>query len=67
MRDTQCGFKFFQREAAIEVFGAQQIDGYMFDVEILSLAQRMGFQMKEVPIRWHDDGDSRLDLGRSAA
>ena len=62
--DTQCGFKFFTRDAALKLFAAQKIDGYMFDVEILSIAQRMGYRIKETPIRWRDDGDSRLQLFR---
>jgi dolichyl-phosphate beta-glucosyltransferase len=60
--DTQCGFKFFTRAAAREIFSRQQIDGYMFDVEILVLARRLGFGIQQVPIRWRDDGDSRLAL-----
>ncbi len=60
--DTQCGFKFFRRDVAARIFRNQRIDGYMFDVEILSLAQRMGYRIQEVPIRWCDDGDSRLEL-----
>jgi glycosyltransferase involved in cell wall biosynthesis len=60
--DSQCGFKFFRREAALEIFRRQQIDGYMFDVEVLALGQRLGYRTKEVPIRWADDGDSRLEL-----
>ena len=62
IRDTQCGFKFFSREAALRIFREQRIDGYMFDVEILCIAQEQGWRLKEVPIRWRDDGDSRLDL-----
>jgi dolichyl-phosphate beta-glucosyltransferase len=62
VHDTQCGFKFFQREVALELFQLQQIDGYMFDVEILTLAHRFGYRIKEVPIRWRDDGDTRLEL-----
>jgi dolichyl-phosphate beta-glucosyltransferase len=62
VHDSQCGFKFFQREVALELFELQKIDRYMFDVEILALAHRLGFRIKEVPIRWHDDGDSRLEL-----
>jgi glycosyltransferase involved in cell wall biosynthesis len=62
IEDTQCGFKFFHRAVAQDLFSRQQIDGYMFDVEILALAQRRGYQIKEVPIRWHDDADSRLRL-----
>lgn len=60
--DTQCGFKFFRHELAKAVFATQEIDGYMYDVEILSLALRMGANLEQVPIRWRDDADSRLDL-----
>lgn len=62
--DTQCGFKFFRREVAARLFARQRIDGYMFDVEVLALAQRLGYRIKEVPIRWRDDADSRLELVR---
>lgn len=57
--DTQCGFKFFQQRAAKGLFSRQRIDGYMFDVEILHLAQRAGYRIAQVPIRWRDDADSR--------
>jgi dolichyl-phosphate beta-glucosyltransferase len=60
--DTQCGFKFFHRDVARDLFSRQRIDGYMFDVEVLALAQRLGYRIKEAPIRWHDDADSRLRL-----
>jgi dolichyl-phosphate beta-glucosyltransferase len=60
--DSQCGFKFFRRQAALELFRCQKIDGYMFDVELLALALLFGYRVKEVPIRWRDDGDSRLQL-----
>jgi dolichyl-phosphate beta-glucosyltransferase len=62
--DTQCGFKFFTRAAAAGIFRQQQIDGYMFDVETLVLARNLGYRILEVPVRWRDDGDSRLDLVR---
>lgn len=62
--DSQCGFKFFRRDAARELFAHQKIDGYMFDVEILALAKALGYPVKEIPIRWRDDGDSRLELVR---
>lgn len=62
--DSQCGFKFFRRETAKDLFARQRIDGYMFDVEILALALALGYAVKEVPIRWRDDGDSRLELVR---
>ena len=62
IHDTQCGFKFFRAVVARELFGRQRIDGYMFDVEILHLAQQSGYHIKEVGVRWRDDGDSRLKL-----
>ena len=60
--DTQCGFKFFRGDVARELFRLQKIDGYMFDVEILYLAQQLGYRIAEVPVRWRDDRDSRLQL-----
>ena len=60
--DSQCGFKFFRRAVALQLFRCQKIDGYMFDVEILALASLFGYRIKEIPIRWRDDGDSRLEL-----
>jgi dolichyl-phosphate beta-glucosyltransferase len=62
VRDTQCGFKFFRRSVAKHLFAEQQIDGYMFDVEILALADRAGYRIKEVGVVWQNDGDSRLNL-----
>jgi dolichyl-phosphate beta-glucosyltransferase len=60
--DTQCGFKFFRRDAAKDLFARQRIDGYMFDVEVLHLARRSGYSLKQIGVRWRDDGDTRLRL-----
>jgi dolichyl-phosphate beta-glucosyltransferase len=62
INDTQCGFKFFQHAVAKELFRRQKIDAYMFDVEILAIARRLGYRIQQVPVRWRDDADSRLDL-----
>jgi dolichyl-phosphate beta-glucosyltransferase len=62
IRDTQCGFKFFRGSVGRRLFAWQRIDGYMFDVEVLSLARLSGYRIKEIPVHWRDDGDSRLDL-----
>jgi len=64
IHDAQCGFKFFTRSCADEIFSRTRIDGYMCDVEIFCLAARLGFSAKEVGIVWRDDGDSRLALVR---
>lgn len=62
IQDTQCGFKFFRAPVARDLFRRQRIDGYMFDVEVLYLAEQSGYHIKEVGVRWRDDGDSRLRL-----
>lgn len=62
IRDTQCGFKFFRAPVAADLFARQTIDGYMFDVEVLSLALRAGHKIKEVGVNWQDDGDTRLRM-----
>lgn len=53
-RDTQCGFKLFERPAAREIFRRQRVDRFGFDVEVLFIAQRLGYRTLEVPVRWND-------------
>ncbi len=55
--DTQCGFKLFESQAAREVFGRQELEGFGFDVEILFIARLLGYRTVEVPVRWnHSEG-----------
>jgi glycosyltransferase involved in cell wall biosynthesis len=60
IRDTQCGFKAFTAEAAEKVFLASRIAGWGFDVEVLSIARKMGYRIKEMPVRWVDDARSHV-------
>ena len=60
--DTQCGFKCFKKQAAHELFRAQKLDGFSFDVEVLRLAQKRGLRIKEVPVMWRQARDSRVRL-----
>lgn len=60
-KDTQCGFKAFRREAAKPVFPLQRIEGWGFDPEILFLAQKLGFKIDEVPVRWGHDTRTRIN------
>jgi len=60
--DTQCGFKMFTSSAARELFSRQKLSGIGFDIEILYLARKIGFKVKEVPITWYFDEDSRMKL-----
>lgn len=61
IKDTQCGFKCFRREAAHEVFGRQRTDGFSFDVEVLFIAQRLGYKVKEVPVDWYNSPDTKVN------
>ncbi len=58
--DTQCGFKAFRRNVAYDVFAAQTIPGWGFDVEILAIARRRRYSVASVPIAWNHDADSRV-------
>ena len=52
IHDTQCGFKVFRKGAAKELFRHQLLPGFAFDVEVLFLARRLGYRVKEVPVVW---------------
>jgi dolichyl-phosphate beta-glucosyltransferase len=58
--DTQCGFKAFRREAAQKIFPLQKIERWGFDPEILFLARKLGFTVKEVPVVWAHSEGTRL-------
>ncbi len=60
--DTQCGFKMFTRRAAEDLFSVQQMVGIGFDVELIFIARKRGYKIKEVPITWYFDADSRMRL-----
>ena len=53
IKDTQCGFKLFSKEAARKIFTKQTINGWAFDVEILFLAKKFKYKIKEVGVEWH--------------
>ena len=52
VKDTQCGFKLFKNQASKKIFVKQLISGWAFDVEVLFLARKFGYKIKEVPVRW---------------
>ncbi len=60
VRDTQCGFKGFTREAAHDLFAEQAITSIVFDVELIYLARRRGYRLAIVPIQWFDRRGSRM-------
>ena len=60
VKDTQCGFKGFTREAAHDLFARQRVESIVFDVELIYLVRRRGYQFAIVPIRWADRRGSRM-------
>ncbi|HEX2034919.1 MAG TPA: dolichyl-phosphate beta-glucosyltransferase [Chloroflexota bacterium] len=58
--DTQSGFKAFRGHVARELFRDTQLASIIFDVEVLYLAQRRGYRIDEVPVRWTNAGGSRM-------
>ena len=66
-RDTQCGFKLFERQAARAIFSRQRLDGFGFDVEVLYIARRLGFKCLEVPVRWNDVAGTKVSFWRGVA
>ncbi len=67
VKDTQCGFKGFTREAAQDLFARQRVTSIVFDVELIHLARRRGYRLAVVPIRWRDVRGSRLRPGARLA
>jgi glycosyltransferase involved in cell wall biosynthesis len=60
LNDTQCGFKCFRREVALDIFSMQTINGWAFDVELLFIAQERGYKIVEIPITWHYKDHSKI-------
>jgi len=60
IKDTQCGFKMFQRDAAYEIFKHTKVTDFSFDIELLAVARKLGYKIKEVGIIWHDNPHSTV-------
>lgn len=66
VRDTQCGFKLFRRDAAHDLFARSVEDGFGFDVEVLHIAARRGFDVAEVPVAWRHREGSKVRIVRDS-
>jgi hypothetical protein len=63
IKDTQRGFKVFTAKAAKDIFKRLTLDRWGFDFEALAVARKLGYKVKEVPIRWENDPESLVKLG----
>jgi len=66
LNDTQCGFKCFRAGVAEDIFRQQTLTGWSFDIELLYLARRKHLRIKEIPIQWYFDADSKVSAVRDA-
>ena len=59
-KDTQCGFKLFNGTIGRELFRETTVDRFAYDVEILYLAEKAGYTIKEVPVKWLNSPGSKV-------
>ena len=64
--DAQCGFKAISREAARALVPLVQNQEWFFDTELLLLAEKRGYKIKEIPVRWVEDPDTRVNILKTA-
>ena len=61
-RDAQCGFKAVSPEVCRDVLPLVENSGWFFDTELLLLSLRAGYRIKEIPVHWEDDPDTRVRI-----
>jgi dolichyl-phosphate beta-glucosyltransferase len=62
--DATCGFKAYQGEVAREIYGSQKLSDWSFDAEVIFIARKRGYKIKELPVRWHDQKGTKVRLVR---
>ncbi|MFC1707562.1 glycosyltransferase family 2 protein, partial [Planctomycetota bacterium] len=65
--DTQCGFKLFRADVAARITSHQTLKGFAFDVELCTIAARLGFPVAEVPVSWAEQPESKVRVLRDSA
>lgn len=60
--DTQRGFKVFTARAANDIFRRVTLTGWGFDIEVLAIARARGYRIKEIPVTWKNDPDSKVNI-----
>ncbi len=65
--DAQCGFKAISREAAERILPLVQDNNWFFDTELLILAEKSGYRIKDIPVRWVEDPGTTVKIGSTIA
>jgi glycosyltransferase involved in cell wall biosynthesis len=63
--DAQCGFKAVSRRAVQELVPLIENNEWFFDTELLILAEKAGYRLKEIPVRWLEDPDTRVNVPKT--
>lgn len=66
VHDSQCGFKMFRRGVGHRLAALTREPGYLFDFELLVLADYFGYRVAEVPVAWHDISGSKVRVIRDS-
>ncbi|KAI1316436.1 dolichyl-phosphate beta-glucosyltransferase [Mortierella claussenii] len=66
IEDTQCGFKLFTRKSAQAIFPNMHVEGWIFDIEVLMIAQQLKIPIVEVPVAWQEIDGSKVSLMRDS-
>ncbi len=64
--DAQCGFKAITKKAAGRLLPLVEDNEWLMDTELLVIAERLGYRIFDLPVRWTEDTDSRVKIGRDA-
>ena len=62
IHDTQRGFKCFTAKSERDIFSRTKIDRFGFDIEVLALAKKLDYKIKEVPVVWNNPADSKVTI-----
>ncbi len=62
IKDSQCGFKIFTAKSVEDILPRCRINRWSFDAEILAIAQKLGYKIKEIPVIWKNDPNSRVNF-----
>jgi dolichyl-phosphate beta-glucosyltransferase len=66
LNDTQCGFKCFSAKVVDDIFNLQTLNGWSFDIELLYIARRRKYRVREIPIDWVHHPDTKVSAIRDA-
>ncbi|MBE6545831.1 MAG: glycosyltransferase [Ruminococcaceae bacterium] len=64
LSDSQCGCKAFRRDAAKDIFGRCEVDGFAFDLEVILWAEHLQYRIEQIPVRVVNHRDSKVHILR---